>query len=181
MRWSRWEGRCYRAHDPRWAWTPISGEGAALRGGRFNRPGVPALYLALTLEGMLLEMGHGLERRMEPLTICEYDVDVQDIVDLSTPTPELRAELGCAWMDDRSKGFTPPSWRIADELIAKGAAGILVPSFAHGAPPDMRNLVLWTWGDSLPHKVTVYDPSDRLPRDGLSWGTLSQPEPDQNA
>jgi RES domain-containing protein len=29
--------------------------------------------------------------------------------------------------------------------------------------------VLWDWGPDLPHKVTVFDPSGRLPKDQLSW------------
>ena len=37
----------YRAHMPEWASLPRSGAGAALKGGRFNREGVEALYLAL--------------------------------------------------------------------------------------------------------------------------------------
>nr|WP_268238075.1 RES domain-containing protein [Caballeronia grimmiae] len=37
----------YRAHTPRWAARPMSGAGAALKGGRFNREGVEALYLSL--------------------------------------------------------------------------------------------------------------------------------------
>nr|WP_245682169.1 RES domain-containing protein [Halomonas gudaonensis] len=34
-------------HVPRWAYAPTSGAGAAEHGGRLNRPGLPALYLAL--------------------------------------------------------------------------------------------------------------------------------------
>jgi hypothetical protein len=37
----------YRAHTPRWADRPLSGTGAALKGGRFNREGIEALYLSL--------------------------------------------------------------------------------------------------------------------------------------
>lgn len=36
----------YRMHTPKWAVAPVSGAGAALYGGRLNRPGVEALYLA---------------------------------------------------------------------------------------------------------------------------------------
>lgn len=134
----RWQGTGYRAHDPKWAWAPISGEGAAAKGGRFNPVGVPALYLALSVEGMLLEMGHGFGHRFDPLTICAYDVDVADLVDLRTEAGRKSekvalAEMGCAWAYDRASGKTPPSWRIAKALIAKGAAGILVPSFARCA------------------------------------------------
>ncbi|MDI1339520.1 MAG: RES domain-containing protein [Burkholderiaceae bacterium] len=34
-------------HVPRWAVAPTSGAGAGKHGGRANRPGVDALYLAL--------------------------------------------------------------------------------------------------------------------------------------
>ena len=37
----------YRLHTPKWAVAPTSGAGAADHGGRANRPGVAALYLAL--------------------------------------------------------------------------------------------------------------------------------------
>jgi len=42
----------YRMHAPRWATAPTSGAGAAAHGGRANRPGVSALYLALEHETM---------------------------------------------------------------------------------------------------------------------------------
>jgi RES domain-containing protein len=45
----------YRAFTPRWAHLPESGAGAAAAGGRFNRPGVEARYLAETAEGALNE------------------------------------------------------------------------------------------------------------------------------
>lgn len=45
----RFAGTCYRAHDPRGAFKPTSGEGAAIRGARFNPKGLPAHYLALSI------------------------------------------------------------------------------------------------------------------------------------
>lgn len=170
----RWKGTCYRAHDPRWAWTPTSGEGAAAKGGRFNPVGMPALYLALTIEGMFLEMGHGFAHRFDPLTVCSYSADVDGLVDLRTEEERTAegislADMECAWAYERARGRTPPSWRISKALIGKGAAGILVPSFSRGARPGMDNLVLWRWGPTLPHKVEVHDPEGRLPRDQSSW------------
>ncbi|MFV0302812.1 MAG: RES family NAD+ phosphorylase [Paracoccus sp. (in: a-proteobacteria)] len=44
----RYRGECFRAHNPRWSFEPLSGEGARRHGGRFNPPGVPALYLSTT-------------------------------------------------------------------------------------------------------------------------------------
>jgi RES domain-containing protein len=152
----------------------LSGAGAAAKGGRFNPLGTPALYLALSVEGMLVEMGHGFGHRFDPLTICTYTVDVDDIVDLRTETARAAAgialaSMACPWAYDLATGKRPASWDIATSLIAKGAAGILTPSFATGARPDMANLVLWRWGPVLPHKVEVHDPEGRLPRDQSSW------------
>jgi RES domain-containing protein len=170
----RWRGTCYRAHVPVFAFDPLSGEGARLSGGRFNAVGVPALYLSLSLETMILEQGHGFSRRLTPITICSYRVDAEDIVDLRTQ--ELAAEaridftgLGCAWKNEYDARRTPASWAIAEKMIREGAAGILVPSFAVGAREDMSNLVLWKWGPALPHRVEVHDPDDQLPKDTSSW------------
>ena len=46
---------------------------------------------------------------------------------------------------------------------------MLAPSFAPGAEADDVNLVLWDWGPDLPHRIAVFDPSGRLPKDQLSW------------
>ncbi|TCH96737.1 hypothetical protein EJV46_19365 [Roseococcus sp. SYP-B2431] len=165
----RWQGTAWRAHHPRWSWAPLSGEGAALKGGRFNPVGVPALYLALSIEGMWIEMGHGFAHRLDPLTVCSYEVDVDGIIDLREPAGVTLAEMACPWALDRAEGRKPASWGLAQRLIADGASGILAPSFAHQARPEMTNLVLWRWGPEPPHKVTVHDPSGRLPRNDLSW------------
>lgn len=45
----------YRMHVPRWAVAPTSGAGAAKYGGRANRPGVEALYLAMKTETAIQE------------------------------------------------------------------------------------------------------------------------------
>jgi RES domain-containing protein len=101
-------------------------------------------------------------------------VDVADLVDLRTEAGRSAegvdlADMACAWAYDLASGRTPASWRVAATLIAKGAAGILTPSFATGSGPDTANLVLWRWGLTVPHKVEVHDPSGRLPRDQSSW------------
>jgi RES domain-containing protein len=172
----RFQGTGYRAHDPKWAFTPISGEGAKASGGRFNPTGTSALYLALSLEGIFLEMGHGFVHRFDPLTICSYDIDVDDIVDLSTDDARRAASVeladtACAWALELANGQEPPFWVVARRLMGRGAAGILVPSFARGARADMRNLVLWRWGPAPPHRVSVHDPEGRLPKDQRSWET----------
>lgn len=167
-------GTCYRAHDPRWAFKPLSGDGAAIRGARFNPKGVPALYLALSVMTAVKEANQGFAYRIDPCVLCSYEVDCEDIVDLRTPAGQNTAgidieDMACAWMGFLADGERPPSWSIHDRLVGQGAAGILVPSFAPGADNDDENLVLWRWGENLPHSVKVFDPSGRLPRNQLSW------------
>jgi RES domain-containing protein len=170
----RFVGTCYRAHDPRWAFKPLSGAGAATRGARFNPRGVPALYLALSVMTAIKEANQGFAHRIDPCVLCSYEVDCDDVVDLCSEAGRkehgmLLDDMACAWASALSDGKRPRSWPIYDRLHALGIAGILVPSFAPGADDDDRNLVLWDWGPDLPHKVDVHDPSGRLPKNQLSW------------
>lgn len=170
----RFEGRCFRGHDPGWSFSPISGEGAKITGGRFNPPGKAMLYLATSIETAIGECMQGFANRMPPLTICEYDVDCEAIADLSTGAGRkalkvvLKA-LSCPWKELMAKGKPVPSWEVAADLEAQGFAGMLVPSFFAGATAKHINLVLWDWSDAPPNMVKVHDPSARLPRDRKSW------------
>ncbi|MBZ9701638.1 MULTISPECIES: RES family NAD+ phosphorylase [unclassified Mesorhizobium] len=170
----RFVGTCYRAHDPRWAFKPTSGEGAAIRGARFNPKGVPALYLALTIMTAIKEANQGFAHRIDPCVLCSYEIDCDDIVDLTTD--EAREEfsvtledMACPWATVLSDGERPASWSVYDRLRPRSIVGIVVPSFAPSAEMEDRNLVLWDWGPGLPHKIAVFDPSGRLPKDQLSW------------
>lgn len=163
----RFVGLAYRGHNPKWSFAPTSGEGAAVHGGRFNPKGIPALYLATSPEGAFLEATQGFAYKFSPLTLCSYEVDCKDIVDLTTQAARANAgvtldEMAAPWAWDISEGRKPASWQVHARLHAT-AAGICVPSFARDARPGMTNLVLWTWGDSLPHKAVVFDPDHRLP------------------
>ncbi len=170
----RFRGECFRAHDPSWSWTPLSGAGAALKGRRFNWPGLETLYLSLGYHTVFREVSGGFAHRLTPYVLCSYDVDCDDVADLRTDAGRAGlgialADLGCAWGDAMIAGREPESWAVVRRLLADGVAGILVPSFATGATADDQNLVLWRWGPDRPHKVTVYDPSGKLPKNQLSW------------
>lgn len=170
----RFVGTCYRAHDPRWSFKPISGEGAALRGGRFNPRGVPALYLSLQILTAIREANHGFAHRIDPCVLCSYRIDCVDVVDLRTDAACQRVDLdpldlACAWATALADGLRPPSWSTYDRLAVRGASGILVPSYAVGATVEDANLVLWKWGPDHPYRVEVDDPSGRLPKNQLSW------------
>ena len=170
----RFTGRCYRAHDPAWSFSPLSGAGAAKTGGRFNPKGQPTLYLALDIITAVNECTQGLTQRLQPLTICEYDADITPIADLRTDTSRTalgirHQDMACPWLTHLRRGETPPSWTLAETLKASGHAGLLTPSFAPGAPPTAHNLVLWHWSPNLPTRITVHDPQGRLPKNQSSW------------
>jgi RES domain-containing protein len=170
----RFKGEAFRAHDPSWSWTPLSGVGAALKGRRFNWPGLEALYLSLSINTVFREVSAGFAHRLTPYVLCSYDVDCEDVADLSDDAGRARHDtalddLACAWGEALIAGREPASWGVVRRLLADGCAGAVVPSFAHGATADDLNLVLWRWGPNPPHKVTVYDPTGKLPKNQLSW------------
>ncbi|MGI4798011.1 MAG: RES family NAD+ phosphorylase [Janthinobacterium lividum] len=166
----------YRAHNPRWSFAPDSGEGAAITGGRFNRTGLPALYTAVRFETAWLEAQQAFPFKAQPMTLCAYDVDCDDVLDLTDPATRTAhrtgpADLACAWKDLSTCGQTPPSWALADRLIAGGCAGIIVPSFASGATTIDANVVFWNWGPGSPHQVRVINDFGRLPQTTASWAS----------
>lgn len=164
----RFSGFAYRAHDPKWAFDPLSGEGASIHGGRFNPKGVPALYLATSLEGAVLEASHGFAYRFEPLTICTYEIQSIELADLTDDSlldeNELsRADLASAWFLEKSDGVRPRSW-LAYDRLHKDWPGIVVPSFARNARAEFRNIVLWRWNTNRKNRIRIYDPNNRLPK-----------------
>ena len=167
----RFQGRCFRAHHPAWAFEPTSGEGARLTGGRFNRKGSAALYLALRLETAVGECSQGFAHRIPPMTLCEYEVDVEPVADLASEEGRKALkvrldDLQCPWLQLVLDGRKAPSQEVAERLKGEGYAGALVPSFMPGAGPDDVNLVLWAWGDRRPRLVKVHDPEGRLLKSG---------------
>ena len=161
------KGRAWRAHDPRWSFDPVSGKGAAICGGRFNEKGREALYLALSPITALAECTQGFAQRMLPLTLCEYDIDMADIIDLTDAATRQaegvkEADMACAWLRHNREGKIAPSQKMARSLIKKGYNGAIVPSYVPGIEEGAKNLVLWNWGDRPLNSVKVFDPEGRL-------------------
>ncbi len=72
----------HRAFTPRWAHAPESGAGAALAGGRFDRPGVEARYLAATAEAALAEY-RGESPLLPPATLVTFLVTAKNVADFT--------------------------------------------------------------------------------------------------
>ncbi|MBE3638872.1 RES family NAD+ phosphorylase [Mangrovicoccus algicola] len=163
---TRFTGPVFRAHNPEWTFAPVSGEGARRHGGRFNRPGRAALYTALSPLTAILEASP-LGRPMKPVTLCEYAVDCAAVFDATDPAMcraegVAAAELDCAdWALRQMRGDRVPSQDLAERLVARGYAALIVPSFARGAGAADVNLVFWIWAAGPPHAVAMTDPRRR--------------------
>ena len=164
----RFRGIVYRAHDPRWSWPPVSGEGARVHGGRFNRIGVPAFYASLSPMTAPRETS-SLRQPMQPILLCAYDVDAEPILDTWNSSQRRTHavtddELRCSdWERTMYGGGVPPSQAMADRLIAAGYVGMRVASFVPGARADDVNVVFWSWSDRRPSRIVLVDDERRLP------------------
>ncbi len=158
----------FRAYTPRWAFDPLSGAGAATAGGRFNRPGRPALYLALELATAVAEYRQS-SPFAPPFTMITFLAELPPLVDvrqLSGEWDQLWNDWACDWRVDMLNGNEPPSWVLGDLVCEAGHAGILFPSkVEHGG----TNLVLFTDMVPTPDVLHVHDPDGHLPMDPSSW------------
>lgn len=161
----------YRMHVPRWASAPASGAGAAMHGGRANRIGTQALYLALDTQTALIEYQQ-VSSLMPPGTLVTYIVTAAPVVDFRAGySPSQWAALWedfycdwrTLWFDQR---IEPPSWALADEVLAAGAKGIL---FSSRLAPGGANLVLYPDMLGTHDTLTVHDPAGALPKNQDSW------------
>jgi RES domain-containing protein len=161
----------FRAHTPQWASRPTNGAGAAIRGGRFNREGVEALYLSLD-EVTALREYQQTSPFLPPCMMCSYTVALRDLVDLRQfhhggPWDELWHDWREDWRHLKfERHIEPPTWVLADMVLAHGYTGILFPSQAHEGG---TNVVVYSDRLTDGNSVTVNDPDGRLPRDQSSW------------
>ncbi|WP_447894413.1 RES family NAD+ phosphorylase [Vreelandella sp. GE22] len=163
-----YKGIVYRGHNPRWHHAPASGEGAAHSGGRWNPPGLPALYTSERFETAWLEAQQGFPFKTQPLTLCSYEVDCGPLLDLCEPDIQLRVHpdperwLKEAWLEKKLKRQPVIAWQIVERLRHMGFAGIRVPSQATGATCRDVNIVFWNWSLNTPTRVSVIDDERRL-------------------
>lgn len=160
----------YRVLTPSWAYQPRSGAGAAAKGGRFNRPGTHAVYLSAAADTAVAEYGQA-EILLPPGTLAAYRISLARIVDFSagySPTWDvLWRDWDCRWKDlwFRQR-IEPPTWEMADRVVAAGAAGLAFPSTQQ---PGGVNLVVYPHLLTSEDRFEVHDPQQLLPRDRSSW------------
>ena len=161
----------YRMHVPRWAFAPTSGAGAAMYGGRVNRPGVEALYLAMETDTALREYQQ-VSTLLPPGTLTSYQLKVEPVVDFTagysaSAWDAMWEDFYCDWRELWfNQRIEPPSWTIGDMVIAAGAKGILFPS---RLSKNGTNLVLFTQMLAATDRLEVFDPGHALPQSQASW------------
>jgi RES domain-containing protein len=159
----------WRAYVPRWAYAPLSGEGAARHGGRWNAPGQATLYAARELSTAWAEYNQGFVQH--PALILQLRVEGARLVDLTDAGELARLGVDAAihraeWRDLMLKGDTPPSHALAERLLREGAHGVIYPSVMS---PGGSCVALWAWNREGAPRVEAVDPEGRLPRTGASW------------
>jgi RES domain-containing protein len=160
-----YDGLLYRSLNPLYARQPLSGEGAARFGGRFNPKGTPALYTALTIGTAIREANQVGD--LQPTTLVAYRAKLTNLFDCRDTaalgvlgrTAETLADP--AWREAMRKDGRAPTQDFAIALIAAGHPGLLVRSFARGARADELNIVLWRW-TGKDARLTVVDDEKRL-------------------
>jgi RES domain-containing protein len=161
----------YRMHVPKWAVAPASGAGAGRHGGRVNRIGLNALYLALDVNTAVLEYQQ-ISPLMPPGTLVSYQLTIDPVVDFTSgyqggTWPPLWEDFYCDWRGCWfNQRIEPPSWIIGDEVLAAGAKGIL---FRSRLSPSGVNLVLYVDDLTPTDRIEVHGPQGSLPRDQSSW------------
>jgi RES domain-containing protein len=161
-----YSGKLYRALNPIYARTPLSGEGARRYGGRFNPKGMPALYCSLSIMTAVREANQ--VGTLQPTTLVAYEAEIATVFD-ATDEAALQEEgmdpasiAASTWRDEMRISGEARTQVFSRSLAAKGYNGLLVRSFAPGATQRDLNLVLWRWGDAPPARLTLIDDEGRL-------------------
>jgi RES domain-containing protein len=159
----------WRAYVPRWSHLPLSGEGAARFGGRWNPVGVPAIYAALELSTAWAEYNQGFVQH--PAVIAQLELTGARLVDATDPVALQAWHLdesihATQWRSDLDRGAVPETHMAYRRLVDAGVDGLIYPSFMSRGG---RCVALWRWNGPGGPALSAVDPEGRLPGSPASW------------
>lgn len=159
----------WRAIVPRWSWLPLSGEGAALFGGRWNAVGEPAIYAARELSTAWAEYNQGFVQH--PALIVQLRLEGARLADLTDAGAMSAVRVPAdihetQWRADLDAGRLPETHRQGARLLEQGFDGVIYPSFMSRGGTCV---VLWRWNEAGAPSLKVIDPDNRLPQSPASW------------
>ena len=159
----------WRAYVPQWAHAPLSGEGAARFGGRWNPVGAQTIYAACELSTAWAEYNQGFVQH--PALIAQLTLTGARLADLTMPQELAAFGLSddldrCEWRAALDDGRVPETHKVRERLLRAGADGVVYPSFMS---PGGRCVALWRWNGQGKPTLRVVDPEHRLPRSPASW------------
>lgn len=159
----------WRAYVPRWSYQPLSGEGAARFGGRWNPVGVPTIYAARELSTAWAEYNQGFVQH--PALIAQLELSGAHLADLTDAAirETLRVDASIhrtEWRSDLDEGRVPATHVVHRDLTEAGFHGVVYPSFMS---PGGTCVALWRWNGPNDPQLRVVDPEGRLPISPASW------------
>ena len=158
----------WRAFVPQWAFAPLSSEGAARFGGRWNPVGAATIYAARELSTAWAEYNQGFVQH--PALIAQLDLKDALLADLTDPVLSGLAVPDdihlCEWRMLLDEGKVPQTHLLRQRLIAEGFDGVVYPSFMS---PGGTCVALWRWNAKGAPRLDVVDPDGRLPKTPASW------------
>jgi RES domain-containing protein len=165
----------YRSVTPKYAQKQdiLSGEGSRKSGGRWNPPGMVAVYLSLTPEIAMAEtLAHFHYRGIPvaaamPRVFVAVTARLKRVLNITRGTIRQRLQISeqslmnVDWRKEMAQGRTPVSQLVGQAAQAAGVEGLLVPSAAFR---NGRNLIIFPPNLLSGSRISV-DRADELPKD----------------